>query len=192
MGMKFSGISSVLKSASILSLSLFVLVPSMAHAQAQPKQSDAAAEKGRNTAIAASREIRGLDNNSSNGSTPTPTPAPAASTPAPAATPAPTPAAGGRAQTRNQGSARNASNQGAEQAPARGRSSAREPGEYSTMTSRTETPPWNADWQKHRVARIRENYPIAEYTDSDSGIKNSFLSKTSSKRSLVIINGNRF
>jgi hypothetical protein len=190
MGMKFSGMSGVLKSASILSLSLFVLVPSMAHAQAQPKQSDAAAEKGRNTAVAASREIRGLDNNSSNGSTPTP--APSASTPAPAATPAPAPATGGRAQARNQGSARNASSQVAEQAPARGRSSAREPREYSTMTDRTETPPWNADWQKHRVARVRENYPIVDYTDSDSGIKNSFLSKTSSKRSLVIINGNRF
>lgn len=192
MGMKFSGMSGVLKSASILSLSLFVLVPSMAHAQAQPKQSDAAAEKGRNTAIAASREIRGLDNNSSNGSTSTPTPAPAASTPAPAATPAPAPASGGRAQARNQGSARNASSQGAEQAPARGRSSAREPREYSTMTARTETPPWNADWQKHRVARIRENYPIVDYTDSYVLSKDAPNVEINSKRSPVIINGRKF
>jgi hypothetical protein len=190
MGMKFSGMPGVLKSASILSLSLFVLVPSMAHAQAQPKQSDAAAEKGRNTAVAASREIRGLDNNSSNGSTPTP--APAASTPAPAATPAPAPAAGGRAQARNQGSARNASSQSAEQAPARGRSSAREPREYSTMTSRTETPPWNADWQKHRVARIRENYPIVDYTDSVENGGNVVREGYGSKRSAVILNGKRF
>jgi hypothetical protein len=190
MGMKFSGISSVLKSASILSLSLFVLVPSMAHAQTQPKQSDAAAEKGRNTAVAASREIRGLDNNSSNGSTPTP--APAASTPAPAAAPAPAPAAGGRAQARNQGSARNASSQGAEQAPTRGRSSAREPREYSTMTARTETPPWNADWQKHRLARIRENYPIVDYTDSYVLSKDAPNVEINSKRSPVIINGRKF
>jgi hypothetical protein len=60
------------------------------------------------------------------------------------------------------------------------------------LTDRTETPPWNADWQKHRVARIRENYPIVEYTDSYVLSKNAPNVEINSKRSPVIINGRKF